>query len=196
MMSLEIRTYSVLLVSSSSGFSDTMRSMLPQNRYDPVQTVSSVSGANRILSDQTFDFVIINSQLLDGNGLRLSVDIAAEKNSIPLLLVKNEDYPDFFERSVVHGVYVLAKPLSRATAAVALAWMAASRERLRLSEKKVTSFEDKMTEIRQVNRAKWLLISELNMSEPEAHRYIEKQAMDRCVAKRQVADEIIRMYMS
>ncbi len=195
-MSLEIRTYSVLLVSSSSNFTDTMRSMLPQNRYDPVQTVSSVSGANRILSDQTFDFVIINSPLLDGNGLRLSVDVAAEKNSIPLLLVKNEDYTDFFERSVVHGVYVLSKPLSRATTAVALAWMAASRERLRLSEKKVTSFEDKMTEIRQVNRAKWLLISELNMSEPEAHRYIEKQAMDRCVAKRQIADEIIRMYMS
>ena len=195
-MSLEIRTYSVLLVSSSSNFTDTMRSMLPQNRYDPVQTVSSVSGANRILSDQTFDFVIINSPLLDGNGLRLSVDVAAEKNSIPLLLVKNEDYTDFFERSVIHGVYVLSKPLSRATTAVALAWMAASRERLRLSEKKVTSFEDKMTEIRQVNRAKWLLISELNMSEPEAHRYIEKQAMDRCVAKRQVADEIIRMYMS
>lgn len=195
-MSLEIRTYSVLLVSSSSNFTDTMRSMLPQNRYDPVQTVSSVSGANRILSDQTFDFVIINSPLLDGNGLRLSVDVAAEKNSIPLLLVKNEDYTEFFERSVVHGVYVLSKPLSRATTAVALAWMAASRERLRLSEKKVTSFEDKMTEIRQVNRAKWLLISELNMSEPEAHRYIEKQAMDRCVAKRQIADEIIRMYMS
>ena len=195
-MSLEIRTYSVLLVSSSSNFTDTMRSMLPQNRYDPVQTVSSVSGANRILSDQTFDFVIINSPLLDGNGLRLSVDVAAEKNSIPLLLVKNEDYTDFFERSVVHGVYVLSKPLSRATTAVALAWMAASRERLRLSEKKVTSFEDKMTEIRQVSRAKWLLISELNMSEPEAHRYIEKQAMDRCVAKRQIADEIIRMYMS
>lgn len=195
-MGLEIRVYSVLLVSSSDSFADTMRSMLPASRYEPVLAVRSISAANRMLAEQTFDFVIINAPLLDGSGLRLSVDVAAEKNSIPLLLVKNEDYPEFFERSVVHGVYVLSKPLSRATTAVALAWMAASRERLRLSEKKVTSFEDKMKEIRQVNRAKWLLISELNMSEPEAHRYIEKQAMDRCVPRLQIADEIIRMYSS
>ncbi len=51
-----------------------------------------------------------------------------------------------------------------------------------------------MDEIRLVNRAKWLLISELHMSEPEAHRYIEKQAMDLCVRRRNVAEEIIKTY--
>ena len=51
-----------------------------------------------------------------------------------------------------------------------------------------------MKEIRIVNRAKWLLVSELKMTEPDAHRYIEKQAMDRCVSKRQIAEEIIKTY--
>ena len=51
-----------------------------------------------------------------------------------------------------------------------------------------------MAEIRLVNKAKWLLISELKMSEPDAHRYIEKQAMDRCIAKRAIAEEIIKLY--
>lgn len=32
-----------------------------------------------------------------------------------------------------------------------------------------------MAEIRLVNKAKWFLISELSMSEPEAHRYIENR---------------------
>jgi len=54
--------------------------------------------------------------------------------------------------------------------------------------------EEKMEEIRLVNRAKWLLISELKMDEPLAHRYIEKQAMDRCISKREVAEEIIKTY--
>lgn len=31
-MSLEVRIYSILLVSSSTGFVDTMRSLLPENR--------------------------------------------------------------------------------------------------------------------------------------------------------------------
>ena len=51
-----------------------------------------------------------------------------------------------------------------------------------------------MNEIRLVNRAKWLLISEVKMDEPSAHRYIEKQAMDRCISKREVAEEIIKTY--
>ena len=62
------------------------------------------------------------------------------------------------------------------------------------TEKKTLSIEEKMEEIRIVNRAKWLLISELKLDEPEAHRYIEKQAMDRCVSKRVVAEEVIKTY--
>lgn len=51
-----------------------------------------------------------------------------------------------------------------------------------------------MQEIRIVNRAKWALIENLKMTEADAHRYIEKQAMDRCIAKREVAEEIIKTY--
>ena len=39
-----------------------------------------------------------------------------------------------------------------------------------------------------------MLISELRMTEEVAHRYIEKQAMDRCVTRRAIAEGIIRTY--
>ena len=51
-----------------------------------------------------------------------------------------------------------------------------------------------MEEIRIVNHAKWMLIEQLKMSESEAHRYIEKQAMDRCVTRRAVAEDILQTY--
>ena len=76
----------------------------------------------------------------------------------------------------------------------ALDWMASTRERLRKMEKNTLSFEEKMEEIRIVNRAKWVLISELQMDEPQAHRYIEKQAMDRCLSRKEIAEEIIQTY--
>ena len=53
-----------------------------------------------------------------------------------------------------------------------------------------------MEEIRLVNRAKLLLVECLKMSEAEAHRYIEKTAMDRCVRRREIAENIIRTYGS
>ena len=65
---------------------------------------------------------------------------------------------------------------------------------MRKSEKKALSIEEKMEEIRIVNRAKWLLISELKMDEQGSHRYIEKQAMDRCASKKVIAEEIIKTY--
>ena len=61
-------------------------------------------------------------------------------------------------------------------------------------EQKTASIEEKMEEIRIVNRAKCLLIEQLKMTEKEAHRYIEKQAMDRCVTRRTIAENIISTY--
>ena len=94
----------------------------------------------------------------------------------------------------MHGVYTLSKPLSRNSLSNALEWMTATRERLRNLEKKTLSLEEKMKEIRIVNRAKWLLISALGMDESQAHRYIEKKAMDSSVSKKEVADLIIKTY--
>ena len=51
-----------------------------------------------------------------------------------------------------------------------------------------------MEEIRIVNRAKMLLMQNMSMTEQEAHRYIEKEAMDRSMRKTAIAEEIIRRY--
>ena len=54
--------------------------------------------------------------------------------------------------------------------------------------------EEKMDEIRLVNKAKWILISQLSMSEPESHRYIEKQAMDTRRDRTEIAQEVLENY--
>ena len=193
-MSLKEREYSVLLVSASEKLNTALSDLLPESRYRPVRTVSSVSAGKRAWSERSYDFVIINSPLPDDTGIRFAIDAAGSAGSVVLLLVRAELQDDVRDKVVEHGVYTLAKPLSRPLVSLALDWLAAARERLRKLEKKTLSVEEKMEEIRLVNRAKWLLISELKMDEPQAHRYIEKQAMDRCISRRDVAEEIIKTY--
>lgn len=48
-----------------------------------------------------------------------------------------------------------------------------------------------MDEIRLVNRAKLLLMQNKNMTEQEAHRYIEKEAMDTGAKKTAVSSLIV-----
>ncbi len=193
-MSLKERVYSVLVVSAAEKLNTALASLMPESRYEPVKTVHSVSAARHAWRERKYDYVIVSSPLPDDTGTRFAVDLGTSKGTVVLLLVRAEIYDEVRDRVVEHGVFTLAKPLSPATLSLALDWMSSARERLRNSEKKTLSVEEKMEEIRIVNRAKWILIAELKMDEPQAHRYIEKQAMDRCVSKQEVAEEIIRTY--
>lgn len=193
-MSLKERVYSVLIVSAAEGFNDALSTLLPTSKYSPTNFVSNISAAKRALAERAFDFVIINSPLPDDIGTRFAIDTGSSKETVVLLMVRAELQEEIYDKVAEHGVFVLPKPTSKPTMAIALSWLSSAREKLRKTEKKTLSIEEKMEEIRIVNRAKWLLISELKMDEQGAHRYIEKQAMDRCISKRIVAEEIIKTY--
>ena len=45
-----------------------------------------------------------------------------------------------------------------------------------------------------IDRDKCILIQYLNMTESEAHRYIEKQAMDMRTTRKTIAEGILRTY--
>lgn len=193
-MSLENRVYSVLVVSASESFNASLLTLLPESRCDPIRTADSVNAAKRSLAERAYDYVIINAPLPDDTGTRFAIDTCSTKGTVVLLLVRSEVYAEIYDKVTEHGVFTLSKPTSKQTMITALSWMAGARERLRMFEQKTLSIEEKMEEIRIVNRAKWILIRELSMDESGAHRYIEKQAMDRCISKREVAEEIIKTY--
>ena len=52
----------------------------------------------------------------------------------------------------------------------------------------------KMDDIKVIERAKFSLIKYLGLDEKQAHRYIQKQAMDLRVSPRVVADNILKTY--
>ena len=193
-MSLKERVYSVLIVSAAEGFNNALSALLSASKYSPTNFVSNVSAAKRAFAEHAFDFVIINSPLPDDIGIRFAIDTGSSKETVVLLMVRAELQTEIYDKVAEHGVFVLPKPTSKPTMEIALSWLSSAREKLRKTEKKALSIEEKMEEIRIVNRAKWILISELKMDEQGAHRYIEKQAMDRCVSKKVVAEEIIKTY--
>ena len=193
-MNLQEQVYSVLVVSASDTFNVSMQTVLPENKFSPVVYESSTNAAKRTMLERSFDFVIINSPLPDDSGTRLAVDCCATKATVALIMVRAEIYALTYNKVAEHGVYVLSKPTSKPIVANAIDWMIATHARLKQLEKKSMSIEEKMQEIRTVNRAKWLLIERLKMTETEAHRYIEKQAMDQCISKISVAETIIKTY--
>ena len=64
-MSLEKRIYSILVVSASENFNSTLLSLLPEARYSPVRTVTSINAAKRSALDREFDFILIHIHACD-----------------------------------------------------------------------------------------------------------------------------------
>lgn len=186
------RTYSVLSIAAAEKFHTSLRELLPNGRYDPVHAVYDASEARRRMLETSYDVILISAPLPDEFGARLAQHAAEHTGAGVLMMVKSEYYSDVSEQLTPCGVLTLQKPTSPQMMLQCMELLCATRERLRRMEQKSASIEDKMAEIRLVNRAKWALIEKRGLTEQEAHRFIEKAAMDRCVPKRVIAEEILR----
>ena len=193
-MSLKDRVYSVLAISSTEKFNEQISTLLDRSVYYPIDFAKSVGGAERRLAEKDYDIVLVNTPLSDDFGARFAIDISINSHAVALMFVKSEIYDGVYEKVCDYGVFTVKKPINVQIVLQSLDFLKAARERLRRMEKKSVSLQEKMEEIKIVNRAKLLLISALSMTEGEAHRYIEKQAMDRCVTKREIAETIIKTY--
>ena len=193
-MALKERVYSVLLVSASERFNTAIKELLAQLPFDPVCVASSVNAAERLTAERSFDCILVNSPLPDDPGVRFSVRSCANRETVVLLVARSELHDQVHDRVAEQGVFTLPRPAPRGAVLQALSWLISARERLRKVSDKIQPLEKRMEEIQLVNRAKWLLVSQLKMSEPDAHHYIERQAMNRCLPKGKVAQEIISLY--
>lgn len=193
-MELTEYRYATLLASASQSFVKTLQALLPTSVYDPISVRCDAASARRALLENRFDIVIVNTPLPDEFGTALALDACADSGAGVLLLVRAELFPQVNEQASPGGVLTLPKPLSQTLVSQSLTLLRGTRERLRRMEQKTATLEEKMQEIRLVNHAKWVLIEQLKMTEEQAHKYIEKQAMDRCITRRAVAENILSTY--
>ena len=186
--------YNVLLVSSAGKLNTALLPFFDAERFEPVTVVDTVSRAQRMLAERDYDLVIITAPLPDDFGRRFAIDVCTDSGRVALLIVRSDIYDETCSAMTPHGVLVAKRPMERSVMEELLDVMCTVRERLRGVQKKTMTLEDKMAEIRQVNRAKWALIRACHMTEEEAHRYIQKQAMDLCVSKKEAAESILKTY--
>ena len=164
------------------------------SRPERIVICISASEARRRILESDFDLVLINAPLPDELGHDLALDIARSTTSGVLLLVKNDLADSVSARVEEDGVFVVPKPLSRPLFYQALRLVNAARMRVFGLQKENRKLLQKIEDIRLIDRAKCVLIATLGMTEPQAHAYIEKQAMNRRVTKREISESILKTY--
>ena len=192
-MVLEQRSYRVLIVSKTDRFTSEFGSLLSVEQFQK-DNVQNAGQARRSVLEKTYDLVIVNAPLTDEFGTRLCMDISLSPGTVAVIFAPSEVYDQIVHKVMPHGVFVIKKPASQQTIIQSLSLLISARERLRSVEKKAGKAQNKLEEIRVVNRAKWLLIDNEDMSENDAHKRIEKAAMDAGITKMQAAQMMIEKY--
>ncbi len=183
----------ILIVSATDKTHETLTKFLASCGVQPSQTVKAFSGseARRALVDGEFGLILVNAPLPDEFGHELAQDAAQKTIAGVILMVKAEASDAVAGTVEEDGVFVISKPISRALFSQALHMAHATQARLSRLLNENRRLQKRIEDIRFVDRAKCLLIECCSMTEPEAHAYIERQAMDRRLSKRKIAEQII-----
>ncbi|MCR5495013.1 MAG: ANTAR domain-containing protein [Treponema sp.] len=185
---------SVLIVSNTSSTLGIISELLSSQTFEKIATFQNCSEARRDLIQNTYDLIIIDSPLPDENGEDFSLYAADQTDSGIIYIVDNERLYDINIDIEDAGVFVLPKPISPEFFYQAVKLLIASRKRVHYLENENLKLHKKIEEIRLIDRAKCILIQYLQMTEPQAHKYIEKQAMNLRLSKVQMAESILKTY--
>lgn len=181
MKAQETAKYRLLAVDCCDELVDAIKSRALGGCISAVLRASASQDIPAIVAAQKPDAVVISG------GASAAVDAAERSSAAILLLTDDAALP----RRCIRAGVMTAHPDELAAV---LPSLLATAERLRTLRDKTSSLQQRLDDSRIVARAKLLLISRLGMSEGDAHRYIEKTAMDSCLSRRGVAEGIIRTY--
>jgi AmiR/NasT family two-component response regulator len=183
-----------LIVSQFQKSITYLSEILAETRVTRILSVSNAQEARRQVINEQFDLCIINCPLPDEFGDGLAMDIAENGYTEVLLIVNAEIFDEISHKVEDFGVITISKPMNRALLWNALKVAIAAHKKVVNIKDENKKLLKKIEDIKVVDRAKCILVSRTTMTEAEAHRYIEKQAMDTRQTRREIAERIIRTY--
>lgn len=184
----------ILLVASSPKAETLFSSMILETHSVEIVCLHAAKEAWRTLQEQNYSLVLVLSPLSDGTGYDLAKMAASNTASGVILVCRPESYEEASKRLHDMGIFVFSTAMGRKMFDIAVDMMLAVNQRILNAVPQTERLQQKMKDIRVVDKAKCLLIQYEHMTEEEAHYKIEKRAMNQRVSKRAVAEEILKFY--
>ena len=183
-----------LIVSAGASSNEYIAARLAEMGYARPVILPSGAEARRRMPDADFDLIVVNAPLPDEFGHELCMDAVAGTDAGVVFLVKAAQAEQLLAPLNEQGVLLLSKPFSNTLFVQVMHMAAASNHRLLLLRQENQRMQEKLAQVRLVSRAKCCLIELGRMTEAEAHRCIEKKAMDTRRDRAEVAQEILDAY--
>ncbi len=183
-----------LLVTKKTSAADILKQLLTDNSYTVGAVVSKADAALHMANDPIYDVVVINAPIEDESGIELSMRISRDTVCGVVLLVQDNKAGAVGRKVADYGVAVVPKPINKMLFRQSLNMVRAAVKRYAYLSAENEKLKSRLEETKIINRAKFLLMQYLSLSEDRAHKYIEKQAMDMRISKAEAARRILITY--
>ena len=183
-----------LIVSAGANSNEYISARLTELGYTRPLIVPSGAEARRRMLESDFELIVVNSPLPDEFGHELCATAVEKTDAGVVLLVKAAAAEQLLTPMSEQGVLLVSKPFSNTLFLQAIHMASASNHRLQFLRQENNRMQEKLAQVRLVSRAKCCLIQHEQMTETEAHRYIEKTAMDTRRDRTEVAQNILDSY--
>lgn len=183
-----------LIVSSNKTSVNFFTEMLHLASVTNITLAQTCEDAVNFVACDDYDYVIINSPLKDGLGYKFAKETATKGVSQVIFVVNNDYYEKIIADVSNIDILTVSKPVNKAVFWSSLKLAKSANHRVKIVQNENIKLKKQLQDVTVINRAKCILISYLGMSEEEAHKYIEKQAMDVRQTKRIVAEGILKTY--
>ncbi len=181
----------ILIVCSRPELIKELRTLMLQQGYSSAEYSLSANEARRKLDIFEPELILINAPLQDELGIEFVLDISEITDAGIIILAKHEHLEEMQYKLEKVGALVLPKPINRTTLLQTARFAVQSRKSIKGLKLQNVDLEKRMQDRKVIEKAKWILVEKMNMTEPQAHRYIQKRAMDSRTSQIRVAEEII-----
>ena len=183
-----------LIVSAGASSNEYISARLAELGYPRPLIVPSGAEARRRMLESDFELIVVNAPLPDEFGHELCAAAVEKTDAGVVLLAKAAAAEQLLGSMSDEGVLLLSKPFSNTLFLQGIHMAAASNHRLLRLRQENARLQDKISQIRLVSRAKCCLVEHAHLTEAEAHRRIEKLAMDTRRDRTEIAQEILDSY--
>ncbi len=183
-----------LLISHSEKSSASLSELLRSEGFTLISVANNADAAYDMAGKDEFDLICINAPLFEENGIELAKHFALVTRACVVIIVPQKNADEVYDILMEQGVLVIAKPINRHLFHHYLQFTECFKTRMLRVTEENTKLKHMVEDMKVINRAKLLLITCLHMTEEQAHRYLEKQAMDLRISKLQIAKQVIKTY--
>lgn len=165
--------------------------MLEHEGYDVVAQAVNGEQALELAREFRPDLVLMDVKMPIMDGITAAATLTAERVA-PVVLLTAFSQRELVERAQEAGAMAyVVKPFTAADLVPAIEIAISRGEQISALAAEISDLQEQFETRKLVDRAKSRLMEQLNLTEPDAFRWIQKTSMDRRLSMREVADAVL-----